>query len=355
MSVKVGIVGMLGNLGSRLTMALSRDPQFEVALGVVQPDDNLTRAISALGTSPGLRQIAWAKKMFLAAKHSQVEKWNSAQSLIEFQPVDQLSLGKECDAIIDVTNCGSRELLEQYRSFAGPVILQSGAKEGHLISPPLVTLSGSNLYRQGDCLVSALVPVLSAFNQNGFKLLKARMHLIKQYGERLGDYPTNQRLSATYLCPAAAEFLQAELTGLMPEVEAEVEGIYQIPGLVDYTATLNLELNREISGLELHRRLSGLPRLMVAGEHIASTYEIDYYLRSRLQMSGIGLPPIVVYGSTLKPKKDSRSNRVFLQLAIYYKLIAVLPNIDALRILCLGEEPLTAMRNTDELAKQLPV
>jgi len=351
MPVRVAIVGALGNLGSRLAIALSQDPAFNLAVGVVQPDDNLIRALSALETNPELKSIIWAEEMFMAERHQKVRNWNARQSLIKFKPVDQLSLKNSCDVVIDVTNYGSRELMRQYLDFKCPVILQSGAKIGNLISPPLVLPSADGIYRQGDCLVSALIPVLSAFNG----LTSIRMHLIKQYGEQLGDYPTYQRLNATYLCPDVVKYLMRELSQLLPEVRLEVEGVYQIPGLIYYTATLILELDQAISGADLRNKLGSQPRLKVVGDQITSTYDIDYYLQARLQMAGSSLPPIIVYGSTLKPGKDEVAKRVYLQLAIYYKLIAVLPNIDALRILCLGEDPQTAMRRTDELAHQLPI
>lgn len=351
MAIKVGITGMLGNLGSRLAAVLSRDPDFELTVGVVQPDDNLIRALSALETSSELKNIVWAKKMFMAERHQKVRNWNDRQSLIEFQPVDQLSLKNSCDVVIDVTNYGSRELMQQYGDFKGPVILQSGAKVGSLISPPLMQPSANGIYRQGDCLISALIPVISAFN--GLKNI--RMHLIKQYGEPLGDYPTYQRLNATYLCPEVVKYLTRELSQLLPKVRLEVEGVYQIPGLIYYTATLILELDQAVSGSDLLNKLNSLPRVKVVGDQITSTYDIDYYLQTRLQMAGLSLPPIIIYGSTLSPGRNEVSTRVYLQLAIYYKLIAVLPNIDALRILCLGEDPLTAMRHTDKLARQLPI
>ena len=351
MAIRVGNIGMLGNLGSRLLAALSRDPDFELAVGVVQPDNNLVRALSALATNQNLKDISWAKKMFMAAKHSEVKKWNDSQTLIIFLPVDQLALKAECDVVIDVTNYGSQQLMEQYNSFGGPVILQSGAKEGSLISPPLVTPSVNGVYRQGDCLVSALIPALSVFKD----LQSVRMHLIKQFGEKLGDYPTSDRLNAIYLDPDVDKNLNKELAVLLPEVEVKVDGVYQIPGLKNYLATLALVLENEISGDELRAKLSSAPRMIVAGGNIISTYDVDYYLRSRLQMSGIGIPPIVVYGSTLKPNLSLSSKEVFLQIAIYYKMIAVLPNLDALRILCLGEKPLEAMRNTDKLAAKLSI
>jgi len=350
MAIKVGIVGMQGNLGSRLIAILNRHPDFEPVFGVVQPDNNLDNTLAALKTNRELKKISWAQKMFLAAKHQEVDKWNKKQSMIEFIPVDQLSLKKECQAVIDVTNFGSSQLLSQYKSFGGPVILQSGAKGGQLISPPLINFAADNLYRQGDCLLSALVPPLSAFS--GLK--SVRTHIIKQYGDKLGDYPTYQRICTTYLCPEVAECLNKELASLLPDVSVNVENVYQIAGQIYYTAYLALELDKKISGEDLRQMLENRPRLIIADSQITSAYDIEYYLSSRLQMNGLRIPPIVIYDKMLFPQKGKASNKVNLTLAIDYRLIAVLPNLDALGVLCLGLAPLEAMQRTDQIVSKLP-
>ena len=352
MPIKVAVVGLIGNLGSRLTAILNQSPEFEVAAGVVQPDNNLTKNLDILSVSPQLKQTIFAEKMFMTGRRKDINLWNQKQNQVYFESVDQLSLKKEVEAVIDVTPKGSRELIQQYHDFAGPVILQSGAAPlGKSISPPIIEKADNNIYRQGDCLVSALVPVLKAFD--GLK--SVRLHLIKQYGEKLLDYPTYQRVNAIYLCTDVADYLKAELSSLMPQVGIEVEGVYQIPGLMYYTATLALELAHPIDGSILKERLSSLPRMMVVADELTSSYDIDYRLRDPFRAVGRGLPPISIYGATLEPGLGSSSKSVKIQLAIYYKLIAVLPNVDALRVFLLNESPTEAMEKTDELASRLPV
>lgn len=55
------------------------------------------------------------------------------------------------------------------------------------------------------------------------------------------------------------------------------------------------------------------------------------------------VPPIHVFGGTI----NTIGNVVRLKLALYYRTLAVLPNLDAVRMLVQGIDPIEAMRQTD--------
>ena len=63
--------------------------------------------------------------------------------------------------------------------------------------------------------------------------------------------------------------------------------------------------------------------------------------------AGVRIPPIAVLGSTLEVVRSDTSTNIRVVLALYYRTLAVIPNLDAIRILAQGMDPLAAMRQTD--------
>ncbi len=341
--IRVGIRGMSGLLGSRLALAIRKNADMVLSAGIVRNDETLNRVLHG----PQKHSI-WAEHMYLDEAHRVVYELNNSQSLVEFEPADQLNLSKICDIVVDTTPPKSRpeKWNQKYKHFKKPVILQSGEyPNGRLITPPLIEeiKEESNIYRQGDCILSALSPILASLESviSGF-----RVHFLMQYGESLHDYPTSQRINSTYLRDDLALQIQDELNSLFREKEIVVEGLLQVPGLDYYTLTLHVNTNIPLNGKDLKSMLEQRPRVMVAPEGISSTYEIDHFLREESKAIGKDIPPIVIYNSDLKDSESKTEHRI--RATVYSRMIAVLPNIDSIRILAKGQNPLEAMEITDK-------
>ena len=339
---------MAGLLGKRLAREIQKNPDIEITFGIVKNDETLKRFLYG----PFEDDMTWITNipMYLDEGRAKVREMNGLQQKIRFAPTDQINLGKKCDILVDTAAPGSRTKWDQrYEHFKKPVIIQSGEYSyGRLIAPPLIeeTKTQGNIYRQGDCILSALSPILTPLKSVARKI---RVNILMQYDQRLQDYTTNQRINALYLRDDLERRLEGELKSLFNEQEIIMENVIQKPGLDYYLATLHLDTNKPISGKDIRQILEERPRIKIAPDGMTSTYEIDHLLREEAHALGRDISPIVLYSSDLNDsqlkKKDIR-----IRATIYSKLIAVLPNIDAIRILARNMEPLTAMRTTDYYA-----
>jgi len=343
--VRVCIRGIFGLLGSRIALAIRKNPDMRLTVGIAKRDPTLEEALRSMKPLPEeIARSACAEKMYLDDKHDIVREVNESQ-LVKFEPADQLSLAKECDIIIDAASPGSSEKwLERYKASKKPVILQSGEEpRWHTIIPPKIRKIGleENIFRQGDCVLSGIVPVLTYLSP---LLSRATMHILTQYTDKLNDYTTDDRMGTTYIREDVKEHVKNELAPLFPDTEIVLLGVSQVSGLSYYTATMLLDTKYPISGEELTSCLEGKPRIRVVPD-IKSTFEIARYHKERMHAFGREIPPITVFGSDLTSREKTTMLR--LMIAIDYRYIAVLPNIDAVRMLALGMSGEKAMRETD--------
>lgn len=344
--VRVCIRGMAGLLGSRIALAMARNPDMKLVAGIARNDGTLKEALSTMHPMPeDIRKNVFPERMFLDDRHQVVREANASQNLVKFEPADQLNLQKECDIVIDAASPGSSEKwMERYKSFAKPVILQSGEYgKGRTIVPPLVREPNEwdSIYRQGDCVLSGVVPVLALLASSS---VRVTMHILTQYTEKLNDYTTDQRLGTTYIRDEVKEQVENELVPLLPETNIVLLGVSQVSGLSYYTATLLVETKQQMTGKELRTLLENKPRIRVVPK-VKSTYEIAHFHKERMGAFGREVPPITVFGSDLEAEEKKTMFRIFV--AIDYRYIAVLPNIDAVRMLVLGMTGEEAMATTD--------
>ena len=129
---------------------------------------------------------------------------------------------------------------------------------------------------------------------------------------------------------------------LFPQQEIAVQAVVQIPSILHYQATLELELREQITYEELRRLFQEMPRIRLAPASVTSTYDINL-----ARSFGDAIPPVVVFEHALFPPVGECSNTVRIVAAIYYRTAALLPNIDAIRILARNVDPLEAMEQTD--------
>lgn len=344
--VRVCIRGIAGLLGSRIALAMAKNPDMKLVAGIARNDATLKEAIATLDPLPEkIIKNVFPERMFLDDRHQVVREVNASQHIAKFEPADQLNLQKECDVVIDAATPGSADKwMDRYHSFDKPVILQSGEYgKGRTMVPPLVREPNNwgKIYRQGDCVLSGVVPVLAPLAPLSEHVI---MHILTQYTEKLNDYTTDQRLGTTYIREDVKEQVENELMSLLPNTNMVLLGVSQVSGLSYYTTTLLVETRQPMAGMDLCKVLKNKPRMRVVPE-VRSTYEIAHFHKERMGAFSKEMPPITIFGSDLETEEKKTSFRI--GIAIDYKYIAVLPNIDAVRMLVLGLAGEDAMRITD--------
>ncbi|MDO8504969.1 MAG: hypothetical protein Q7S48_00085 [bacterium] len=346
--VRIGIRGAAGLLGSRLAAAIARTTDLRTTVGVVIPDRTLTGLLERTKLLPRLArwlpdQMYLQVPSHLGSERDMVRKFNQDYPQIHFCGASQLSWKNECDVVVDMAYPAGKEMVAQpYSTFPGNIILQDGASpEGRLIVPPFPAQGNGDrhFYRMGDCMMSGLIPMLYPFRD---EIAKIRLHMLTQFDGREPDYLIHERAHAFYLREDLKEKLARDLSSLLPASHIEVGAVVQIPSLLHYQATITLELASEISGDEVRERLASTAHLRMIPERITSTYDINL-ARSFEDV----VPSVMVFDHALYPRSGERSSTVRLVAALYYRSAAVLPNMDAIRILAQGMDPLEAMRQTD--------
>lgn len=321
--IRVGIRGVSGHLGRRLVQALRRQEDMEFTLGLVREDsmkrefETVLAVLESCGTPLG-GHIAEAA-----------------------------DVAAECDVLVDATAPRASESTRACDAEMGiPVILQCSETEGRLIAPPLLELGTSSLWRQGDCLLTGLAPVIAPF---AAQLTRIRADVMMQFARALNTYPMAQRIGATYLSPSVARVFKEGLATLFPRAEVKTN-VRQVPGLDYYTAHLELSLDCRVSHADVTEMLERSPRVCLLPRDVMSTYEIDHLIREAILARRRDLSPITVFRDTMIPANGGHAFTIELDVAIYSRMIAVYGNIDAIRMIARGVgniAPYDAMRATD--------
>ncbi len=327
--LRVGIRGISGLLGTRLAERIQQESDMEVSVGTAVNDKTLERFFARSGYLVQKGKQPLAQLLLIAGKHREVESLNDKGWVCE--PLDQHSLYRECDVLVDATGPGVSVRFERNDLASGiPIILQSGEfPRGRLIAPPVVQQGQSRFYRQGDCVLSGIAPIVAALAES-LNLESLDISVLMQYSSPLRDYPTSQRICATYLRSDIALQLQSELRQLFPTIATRVNPVLQVPGLDYYTVTFSVKVKSPVSGHDLLAALKTSQRTFVSDEEVSSTYQIDHYLRE--SMAGSELPPIGIYSQFVEPKEAQASTSLVICASLYSRLMAVLPNIEAIRM-----------------------
>lgn len=348
--IQVGIRRAAGLLGSRLGHAIRAASDMDLTVGVVLPDRTLDAVLNRCQIIGGYNR-SLARQMYIQAlkqsgerESAVVRRLNKAQELVHFEGASQLNWKKSCNVIVDTAYpAGKETFAEQYRHFPGIILLQDGATpEGRLIVPPLMVENQgtqTNVYRMGDCILSGIVPLLYPWREMASRI---RVHMVTQFDGKEADYLITERAHAFYVRTDLRNKVEDDLSILFPHQEVSVQTVVQIPSLLHYQATLEIDLRRSISHEEVKRLLQEMPRVQVMPAAVSSTYDIN--LARSFEDT---IPPVMVFECALHPCVGERSNVVRIVAAIYYRTAAVLPNIDAIRILTCGTDPIAAMKQTD--------
>lgn len=336
--MRVCIRGAAGLLGSRLMTAISRTKDLVVTVGVYKHDATLDRLIERNAFGKAL----WPKRCFLDESTMKVDEVNKRYAgQISFEHISELNLAEECDVVIDAGVGRDHALQKQYTAFRGPIILQDGEyPRGRLIAPPLLTVNqGGNRYRQGGCLLSGIVPILAALPQ---PLRQVRLQIVMQHDGRDSDFMITERLNSFRLADHYIPRLEDELHQLFPQTEVTVASIVQIPGLLHYAVIIETDIPGLWQVDHIQQALLCAPRVRLLPNSMTGSYEINL---ARATTNCI--PPILVFGGSIATALHSTYTSVRFGMALYYRTLAVLPNLDSIRMLLQGLSSVAAMDQTD--------
>lgn len=347
--IRVGIRG-IGLLGSRLLGAIARTTDMCCTVGVVVPDKSLDSLLARAAMQPRL-SACLPEQMFLSVpKHlgresERVRELNARQRMVEFKGASQLDWTQACDVIVDTAYpAGQEAVRDAYARFPGTILLQDGAAPaGRLIVPPCMapqSAEDEKFWRLGDCMLSGIVPLIYPFRE---QVARARLSVLMQYDGREPDYTIAERVQAWYLRDDLREKLRRDLGALYPRVEVEVASVIQIPSMLHYSVTVELELHTVTAHEQVRAYLATMPHVRMLPPEVTSTYVLNL---ARAESSD-GIPPITVLASSLEPVSGQPSRRVRFCAALYYRQAAILPNVDALRIAARSADPIAAMQQTD--------
>ncbi len=302
----------------------------EVSVGTAIKDQTLERFFSRSAYLVQKSQQPLARLLLVAERHREIRALNEKGWACE--PLDQYSLYRLCDVLVDATGPGVSIRYEKDDIASDiPVILQSGEfPRGRLIAPPVMQEGQSRLYRQGDCVLSGVAPIVAALEKSSCGVESLNISVLMQYSSPLRDYPTSQRICATYIRKDISDQLNSELRQLFPAINSRVNPVLQVPGLDYYTVTFNVKVKNSISGNQLLAVLRNSQRTFVSDEEVSSTYQIDHYFRESI--AGSELPPIGIYSQFIEPKGAEIATSLVICASLYSRFMAVLPNIEAVRM-----------------------
>ena len=336
---RVGIRGV-GLLAWRLMLALNGNHRstINVHAALYRCDPTLEQFLQRFRIGKFSKGIL-PRENFIAGSEEDLRHANEmADGLISFRSAKELCFEGSVNAVIDTApvannSSGGKGGIDQ---FSGPIILQDGAyPQGRLILPPSRAPGNGNRHRLGGCILSGVVPVMAAFQR---ELRACRLHVVMQNDKRDNDFLIRERLTSLAFEPAYPARLDEELSALMPEVQFDTVSVTQIPGLLHYGLTLDLELSSMPSMDEVFSRLDGMPHVRVLPKGVTSTYQVNM-----VEREGIAIPPIMVIRDSVRVK----GNSLRLFVALGYRTVTVLPNIDTLRVVLKDMDPMDAMRETD--------
>ncbi len=350
--IRLALRGAGGLLGHRLLRTiLATQPDMAVPYVILDTDTASYRRFE--GAMRGLRNPTEIE-VFVDATHDRLRtlqtEWNSPWPL---QPQDQV-FGKlmGVDAIVDTAIVPGKDgMKDSYDHFSQskPIVFQSGTyPRHHLAASPfgLMPLTeGPHTYRQGDCLLSGVGPLIFPFRE---RIQKLDLHLLVQRQKRLNDYTLRDNLDDLIVTPGLEDRVKREVHELLPHLdESCVEAsVFEVPGHDYYLCEVKARLTEPLTEEDFLETLRAQPRVAVLPRTIEiSTGQIQQLIREPLIENGRRLKPILVFSCPGAVR--IRKKKLLFRAAFYSKAITMLPNIDTVRSLVRGMAPLEAMLQTD--------
>lgn len=342
--VRIALRGAGGMLGFRFLRALqSNEPEMVVSHAVLNGDEQsferFKSVLSFTGRSDALR-------IFLDADSLRLKKLR-VQSDLPLEPFDPSALN-DSDIILDAARVSWDDPLEDFfadYSRERPVLHQSGTYPLHsLLALPFPPQPDQRRYRHGDCLMTALAPVLYPFRKD---LQSLRLSAVIQRQSPVQGYPTRDHvvgLTKKRVLEVMLERNTSELLGLSEDCVSS--DVYEAFGADYYLCNVVLRFLGPVDRNVVLERLRESPRVaLLPREIVADTSRMQELLQEHVLYTRGKLAPVLCF--TNQADLSIRKGEIHLLLAIDSKQIAVLGNIDAVRTLVRGMDPLASMRETD--------
>ncbi len=357
---RVGIRGATGHFATNLLARMRKCDDIVPAVGIVRDDPGLWRTIEAITGAPAAKRKAlrdfYPKLMVLESEangvRDRVREINATQSArgggFEFVPACDFDPKAECDVLVDLTRGAKKPVEVQYESFARerPVIvtLDTGKEEtlrGRLIAPPFVE-SGrdGNLWRLGDCVLSAVFCLLSKVKENlGGRITRMGTTVFCILDSKINDnFILPERAHALYLRAPPADLVESCLKWDMERIfsgsEVEKPVIVQAHGLNYYALIIRLSVSgAEVARNDVLEMLSQGPHVLLAPESVTSTFDIDFGVRRLLGTVGDDLPPFIPFSNSVEAERAREGTNITIRAAVRYADVGPVMCLDAVRAL----------------------
>ncbi|MDO8340208.1 MAG: hypothetical protein Q7T16_06140 [Candidatus Burarchaeum sp.] len=327
--IRVGIRGIAGRYGQGLVRELAKRPdEAVVTLGIEHNNATLKNLITGLENLPKGARGIWPKRMLLEEGIATVKKLNSSQKIFEFdEALGRSDIGKLCDVFVDVTR-GAKHFEAVYWHLFDevPVFLMAdeyhdtSGPRGRLIAPPLAgedkwSSVGKNVWRVGDCIVSSLARLFGGLKED---MSGMGLHAVTLLDRKTG-YPSVAK--STSLCLGEEKFIvqwHDELNQLFGRgVWAKEDmSLVHVFATNYYIVNMSMGLKQEHARKDVLEFIKSNEKVMVLGQDMCSTDEIEEKIVAPARGMGMEVPPVLVFEKGLDVQPSDEGTNVKLSFAI---------------------------------------
>jgi len=358
--LRVGVRGITGNFAWDLACRIRKEKGIELAAGIARNDPSLQKLFAAIGSQRGRdreRMLRlFPKTMVLEDDNgngimTKVNDINSSQSFFKFIPACEFDPSSVCDVCVDLTRGAKKPFEVQYQGFIEKnpllVVLDTGIGEsfrGRLIAPPFVepenTLHHKNVWRLGDCVVTAVASLLNGMEKTlKEKIRKIGLTVFCILDSRIGDNVIlPERAHAIYFNAPPADLvrrcIRADLRTVFPHSEIENPIMLQAHGLEYYALVLKVEVEgAKLAKEDVIHLVTENGNVFLAPPSMNSTFDLAWEVQRRMLPSGTSTAPIIPFERAIEVEPSSNGTSVSIQAAVRYMGIGPDMCVQALKML----------------------
>ncbi|MBI4232088.1 hypothetical protein HY605_02550 [Candidatus Peregrinibacteria bacterium] len=309
---KVGITGIAGSVGTRLSASLRRVPGVTCVAGtdISSPNASVRGAI--------------LKSLGLERHEGESEPFET--------------LFADCDLVVDARR-RSKSIPEDLSGLKVPVLGQSVGSETSDTSDatrlllPLVA-DKSDFMRVGDCNATALAALIGPLRGcvEDVDLVITMMTNSLPETHRYSDIAV---LGVRGVARSKVQALYGELFG-QHGIDVRLHGLHQVGGISCYLHEVTLHLSEGMNLADVVGRLKNAPHVAFYSDALGfSNNQNTYVVNERddlCRKAGIEHPPVAVFSCVEEPNRTG-PKRVRLMVGVLNKKIATAGNVDAINLL----------------------
>ena len=232
-----------------------------------------------------------------------------------------------CDVFVDVTR-GARHFETMYGQIFKevPVVLMAdeyhdaNGPRGRIIAPPLVgsrgwSSVGRNVWRVGDCIISSIARLTGELKG---EVKNASMHAVTLLDEKAG-YPSVEKAvslklgDGKFIAQWHDELGQLFGTGVWAGEDMSLVHVFATNY---YMVSVSMGIEGEWSSKQLLEMMDANKGVMVLGQEIGSTEEIESKIVAPAREAGTAIPPVLIFSRGLEARQADEGTRAKVSFAI---------------------------------------